>query len=332
MVRTLTSLGHDGGVRRFTWFALLGLVLVACGGRGDTASRGPVTFDNDSASTTTTVAGAPSEGGDAGADGAGAPAATTAPPSGRAPSTTLAAGRASPSTTAAADVPTPTTAAPGAASDDGHRGPPGAYARTLLRPRPATSVVVERFQQRGKEPSAAALASARSTLAKVTNKNVDVRDPLPLDGTGGDWSADELRSLADRVRRVDPTDSRAVLELLFVGGTFEGSSSVLGVTVRGDVIVIFEDSVQAATTPVLSGSTIEEAVLIHEFGHALGLVDLARDTGRADREHPGHSTNPRSVMYWAVESDLIGQVLTGPPPREFDAADLADLQALRDGA
>jgi hypothetical protein len=37
-------------------------------------------------------------------------------------------------------------------------------------------------------------------------------------------------------------------------------------------------------------------------------------------------------MYWAVESSLVGQVLNGPPPREFDAADLADLDALRNGA
>jgi hypothetical protein len=202
----------------------------------------------------------------------------------------------------------------------------------LLRPAPATSIVIERFQQRGKEPSAGTIAFARSTLAKVAQKDIDLRDPVVLDGTGEDWTAEELRALADRASRVDQGNGRAVLRILFLGGTFEGSSEVLGVAVRGDVLALFSDSIEGSRTPVLSGDTIEEAVLVHELGHLLGLVDLARNTGRADPDHPGHSPNQRSVMYWAVESNLIGQVLTGPPPREFDAADLADLQALREGA
>ena len=37
-------------------------------------------------------------------------------------------------------------------------------------------------------------------------------------------------------------------------------------------------------------------------------------------------------MYWAVESDLISQVLTGQLPVEFDAADLADLARIHNGA
>jgi hypothetical protein len=37
-------------------------------------------------------------------------------------------------------------------------------------------------------------------------------------------------------------------------------------------------------------------------------------------------------MYWAVESSLVTQVLAGGPPRDFDAEDLADLAALRNGA
>ena len=53
-------------------------------------------------------------------------------------------------------------------------------------------------------------------------------------------------------------------------------------------------------------------------------------TGRADPEHPGHSPNRGSVMYHAVESTLLGTVLSGGPPRDFDADDLADLAAIRD--
>ncbi len=79
-------------------------------------------------------------------------------------------------------------------------------------------------------------------------------------------------------------------------------------------------------------AAIEEAVVTHEAGHLLGLVDLYLGTGRGDPEHPGHSRNAQSVMYWAVESNLVAHVLSGGPPHEFDGDDLADLAAIRAGA
>jgi hypothetical protein len=70
-------------------------------------------------------------------------------------------------------------------------------------------------------------------------------------------------------------------------------------------------------------------VVTHEVGHLLGLVDLVLHTGRQDPEHPGHSRNQQSVMFWAVESSLITDVLTGGPPTNFDDDDRADLAAIR---
>jgi len=125
-------------------------------------------------------------------------------------------------------------------------------------------------------------------------------------------------------------DGIAVIRLLFVHGASDEGGHVLGTAVRGDVAAVFVDRVEAATTLVLSAAPIELSVSTHELGHLLGLVDLVRATGRADPEHPGHSANPESVMYFAVESNLIGQLLGGPP-RDFDAADLDDLAAIRDG-
>ena len=36
-------------------------------------------------------------------------------------------------------------------------------------------------------------------------------------------------------------------------------------------------------------------------------------------------------MYWAVESDLVGDLLSGGPPTEFDGTDLRDLATIRNG-
>lgn len=201
-----------------------------------------------------------------------------------------------------------------------------------MRPQPATTVVFERFEQSGAEPRPASLDHARSVLRSVTAKSVSDPSPIAVPGGPREWTAESIRDTADRLTRAGQGGGRAVLHALFLRGNLEGNDEVLGVAVRGDVLAIFGDSVAAAGTPLVSGGALEDAVLIHELGHLLGLVDLARDTGRADPEHPGHSPNRESVMYWAVESSLVTQVLAGGPPRDFDRQDLADLAALRNGA
>jgi hypothetical protein len=120
-----------------------------------------------------------------------------------------------------------------------------------------------------------------------------------------------------------------VIHLLFVHGSLGGDDSVLGVAVRGDTAAIFVDQVRASATPLVGSAGIEAAVVTHEAGHILGLVDLYLHTGRQDPDHPGHSTDKNSVMYWAVESDVVADLLQGGPPRDFDSADLADLATIR---
>jgi hypothetical protein len=121
------------------------------------------------------------------------------------------------------------------------------------------------------------------------------------------------------------------MTVLFVHGTLGGDTGVLGAALRGDLAAIFVDRVNASATPLVGSSGIEIAVVTHEVGHLLGLVDLYLHTGRQDPEHPGHSTDKHSVMYWAVESDLVGDLLQGGPPRDFDDADREDLATIHDG-
>jgi hypothetical protein len=176
------------------------------------------------------------------------------------------------------------------------------------------------------------MSRSAAVVRDVAAKPVDVRPLRALAGGARSWTADDIRATADAAATVPQGNGRGVLRLLQLHGTFEGSDEVLGVAVRGDVIAFFPDSIDGSATPLVSAAAIEDAVVLHELGHVLGLVDLARDTGRADPDHPGHSKNTKSVMYWAVESSLVGQVLSGPPPKDFDADDLADLRALRNGS
>lgn len=208
-------------------------------------------------------------------------------------------------------------------------GQPGSFAPAVLRPDRSEQVEVRISSQEGREPRRQTVDHLAAVLREVTGgKDVVVAAGPPVPARDR-WTSEELRRVAGPV---DQGDGTAVLRLLFVGGRFADADGVIGVTVRGDTAAIFSDEVERAGSPLVGSAAIEDAVTIHEIGHILGLVDLYLSTGRQDPEHPGHSRNRGSVMYWAVESTLVSDVLTGGPPRDFDAQDLADLARIRSGA
>jgi hypothetical protein len=208
-------------------------------------------------------------------------------------------------------------------------GPPGSFAPGILSPSFSSEVVVEIRTQSGAGPQQASLDHLTSVLRSVTGKTVNVAQGAAIDGGAKSWSADDLRSTGDA--GMAQGNGRAVIHLLFVHGSFGGDTGVLGVAARGDVAAIFIDQVKSSSTPLVGSTGIETAVVTHEVGHLMGLVDLYLHTGRQDPDHPGHSTDTQSVMYWAVESNLVADLLQGGPPKDFDSADLADLQTIRNG-
>jgi len=287
--------------------ALATLALAACGGAGDgaaptTAAPAPPTVRPDLPGPT----GAPPPPPTAGEGGATpttpAPAAPTVPPAG---------GEPWPALDAAVSA--------------------GAFAPSLLRPDRSSRLVVE--VHAGASPAASTVDHVRRLLADASGKPVDVVDVAGPGGDGGDreWTSASIRDAADAGAVTAQGGGTAVVRLLFLRGSYEGEDGVLGVAVRGDVAAVFVDRVADAAGLFGNYPAVEESVAAHELGHLLGLVDLVLDTGRADPEHPGHSSNRGSVMYWAVESDLVGQLLGARPPRDFDDADRADLAAIRGG-
>jgi hypothetical protein len=247
------------------------------------------------------------------------------PTSGAGPGGTASAPPGAPRPTAPPPTPSPTTSPSPAPAPAGV----GAFAPFYLRPAESARIVLEVRSQRGAEPREGSVSHLRSVLGANSGKDVAVAGGS-VDGGARAWTADQIRAEADRSGMAQSRGA-AVIRILYLRGSFAESDTVLGLAVRSDVAAIFSDKVDEAAGLVGDPARIEDAVTVHEAGHLLGLVDLFLDTGRADPDHPGHSPNRGSVMYYAVESTLVGSILDGGPPTELDAADRADLAAIRRG-
>lgn len=222
-----------------------------------------------------------------------------------------------------------TEAVPGGPAPAVGTGSPGDAAVRILRPAGAARIVVQVLAQDGAAPPQQVLDHVRRVLGDASGKPVTVVDggKPPARQT---WTPADLRAAAMAgSRRAAPEE--AVVHLVYVHGSSDRGPETLGLAVSSDVVGIFSDRVDDAARGLVTTAALLDAVTMHEVGHVLGLVDLVLKTGRADPEHPGHSSNPGSVMYWAVESSLVSDLLTGGPPRELDDRDRADLAAIRGG-
>jgi hypothetical protein len=209
-------------------------------------------------------------------------------------------------------------------------GPPGGAAGVILQRAPATSLVVEALEEPGAPANRVALSRVLSDLRTFSGKPVsEVHTALPAGSSSRRWTERDLAVLAERSTKVPQGSGRFVLRLLSVRGQNVRSPNILAESFRGDTIATFPDSYAS------SGQHIVTTVTVHEVGHLLGLVDLYLNRGRADTQNDpageGHSRNPGSVMYFAVDPSVIG-ALFGSASDRFDAQDLRDIAAIRAGA
>jgi hypothetical protein len=212
-------------------------------------------------------------------------------------------------------------------------GAVGSGAPRYLRPSGSNRIVVQVIVQSGAAPRQATIGHIVSVLGDAAQKPVTTASGS-VDGDRERWSSADIRRAAVEAAD-DVAADVAVVRLLFLRGRFdEGGDKddqIIGLSVASDVAAIFSERVDDAATALVGAAHIEDSVTTHEVGHLLGLVDLFLRSGREDPDHPGHSRNRASVMYWAVESSLVTDLLSGGPPRDFDAEDRSDLARIAGG-
>nr|MBA3498912.1 hypothetical protein [Deltaproteobacteria bacterium] len=118
----------------------------------------------------------------------------------------------------------------------------------------------------------------------------------------------DLLALANTHRAGRDSATEKTYYVLFVSGFFTDANgpnnAVLGVSI-GDtgVIVMFKDVVRSASGLSNIQRYVEQSTLVHELGHAIGLVNngVPLASPHQDAEHGAHCTNESCVMFWQNE-------------------------------
>jgi len=209
-------------------------------------------------------------------------------------------------------------------------GPVGSAAHELLNSFPDSRLIVEIAAPPGELPPVSSVSTLWDRMNSTLDKgSISFQLETYDRASTGALTTDDLFALEAGVRHAWPEWGTMALCYLFVDGTFAGSPNVIGLAYAASSIAVFPRVASAGGGAGLS-SSILATVLVHEFGHELGLVGVVGSAPNEDPDHPGHSTDTNDVMYWQVETTaVLGGLFGATPPTQFDAADRSDLQTVR---
>lgn len=209
----------------------------------------------------------------------------------------------------------------------------GQMARTYLRSSPARALLVEVDWIEGREPTQAALDHLVSILRREADKpgGVRVERGNAIPQRRDSYTFAQIEAVEDANRSRGSAGEVATLYVLYLNGDLAGEEGTIGVAYRASAVALFADRIRAAATALIQPSAIERAVLVHEAGHVLGLINIGYRSkhDHEDASHPHHSRYRTSVMFWAVEDISVSSILSGGPPDDFDRYDRDDLALLR---
>ncbi len=218
----------------------------------------------------------------------------------------------------------------------------GADAAALLRAAPYDKLVVEVASNAGLIPNMKALMHLQAVIADVCDKPGGVTVVLgdqDIPALGHPVTIDEVRSMEDAHRQRFSLGDTAAFFLLLAGDPSAddmGDLRVLGLAHRASSMVIFRRTIGLATGGLgqPNATDVESAVIAHELGHVLGLVNGSTPmvTPHQDTAHGAHDANAQCLMYYLNNSDVgvAGDLVVGGRIADFDAACRADLAAVRD--
>lgn len=159
--------------------------------------------------------------------------------------------------------------------------------------------------------------------------------------SGDEYRVEDILQIASAHRDRTSADGTANYYILWLDGHFHDGAelrdTVLGVSL-GDtgIIAMFKPVIETTHLELFPSVSafVEQTTLVHEFGHAVGLVDngLPLSTDHRDSDHDAHCAHQDCVMYWANEgasdlSDFVRAYVASGSAIVFGSDCLADIDA-----
>ncbi|MBO6522950.1 MAG: hypothetical protein JJ971_03925 [Balneolaceae bacterium] len=209
----------------------------------------------------------------------------------------------------------------------------GASANDFLSSDNFTTLNIEIDYVEGFRPSQSAIDNLEAFLEQRLNKpggvSVSLDDAISSPQNDS-FTAQEIYALEQTHRDTYSDGNTISAYFIILDGAYE-TENVLGVAYYNTSMALFEEVIQENTGGFgqPSASTVEASVLMHEFGHILGLVNIGTEPVKdhEDPENEAHCDVESCLMYWAIQTtDLMGNLTGGEIP-ELDAQCVQDLKA-----
>jgi hypothetical protein len=124
------------------------------------------------------------------------------------------------------------------------------------------------------------------------------------------WTKDQILGLARSMGNSSLEPSAAEFHVLFLNGYFNENNTInistVGVSIGGTTVVaVFKDVIASSGYSPILTAIMEQATLVHELAHTLGLVDngVPVSSDHEDPDHAHHCMNEACLMYWNNEQD-----------------------------
>ncbi len=204
-------------------------------------------------------------------------------------------------------------------------------------------MVVEIDHVSGFAPSSDAKNTLETRIKNYCDKDSVSYKVSSFQSDDESYTLKEIKELAKEHRTEDRRGGDKVsMHVLYLNGEYAENSNTLGLAYEATSIAIFKEKIDDAAENnliiqlpfLVNAEDIEKAVLVHEWGHLLGLVNIGYTSERDhhDTNHRHHCKHDDCVMYWQIESSSIVNYMNSgqtKPPTDFDPDCVADLEMLK---